>query len=81
MLLMDGKRIKPTQGTVYVNRNGSEYLCGDVWKNDTPEPSYCASMTNKKSGWTFIAHGIIQYPDGTIEWDYSTGGRFGEVIA
>ena len=76
---MGGKRIKPTQGTTYINKNGGAYLCGDVWKNDTPVPSYCASMTNIKSRWTFITHGITQYADGSIEWDYSTGGRFGEV--
>ena len=31
---------------------------------------------NVKSGWTFIAKGIIQYVDGTIEWDHSTDGHF-----
>ena len=46
---MGGKRIKPTPGTTYINKNGGAYLCGDVWKNDTPEPSYCASMTNKQA--------------------------------
>ena len=76
---MFGKRIMPTPGTTYINKNGGAYLCGVIWKNDTPEPSYCASMTNIASGWTFIAHGITQYADGSIEWDYSTGGRFGEI--
>lgn len=76
---MDGKRFMPTPGTVYINKGGGAYLCGVVWKNDTQDPSYCASMTNIKSGWTFIAHGITQYTDGSIEWDYSTGGRFGEI--
>lgn len=76
---MSGKRFKPTTGEIYLNRNGKIYLCGDVWDNNTPEPSYCARMTNTATGWTFVAHGIVQYEDGTIEWDYSSGGRFGEV--
>lgn len=76
---MNGKRFKPTTGTVYTNKGGGTFLCGDVWENDTPSLSYCARMTNTKSGWTFIAHGLVQYEDGTIEWDYSTGGRWGKV--
>ena len=28
------------------------------------------------SGWTFTAHGTKIYPDGSIEWDFSTNGRF-----
>lgn len=77
--MVKGKRFKPTTGEIYLNRNGKIYLCGDVWNNNTPEPSYCARMTNTATGWTFVAHGIVRYEDGTIEWDYSSGGRFGEV--
>lgn len=77
----EGRRIKPTPGDVYINKNGGLYLCGEVWENDTPEPSFCARMTNCRNGWTFVAHGITQYQDGTIEWDYSAGGRFAEVPA
>ena len=28
------------------------------------------------SGWTFTAHGTNIFPDGSIEWDFSTNGRF-----
>ena len=54
----------------------------EPYKDDTPlfhgsgSPRYCAEMQNIKSGWTFIAKGIIRYNDGTIEWDYSVGGHF-----
>lgn len=47
---MKGKRIRPTTGEVYLNRNGETYLCGDTWDNNTPEPSYCARMTNTVTG-------------------------------
>ena len=44
----------------------------------------CSSSTtalfqNVKSGWTFTAKGVIQYVDGTIEWDHSRDGCFKEV--
>lgn len=35
-----------------------------------------AWMVNVLSGWSFLAHGVGIYPDGRIDWDYSTGGRF-----
>lgn len=38
-----------------------------------------AIMVNMKSGWQCMAHGIGMYDDGTIDWDYSTGGRFVEI--
>lgn len=78
---MSGKRFRPVAGTVYTNKGGGTFLCGDVWENDTPQRSYCARMVNTKTGWTLTAHGLIQYEDGTIEWDYSTDGRWGEVPA
>ena len=61
--------ITPEQGKIYKNKGGGEFLC---LRNYT----YDAMMKNVKSGWTFMAHGVQQYEDGTIEWDYSTGGRF-----
>ena len=36
-------------------------------------------LQNLFTGWTFLAHGIILYPDGKYEWDFSTQGRFEEV--
>ena len=38
-----------------------------------------AWMQNTVSGWTLVAHGITRYEDGTIEWDYSTGGGFNDA--
>ena len=83
----DGELLTPTVGQVYINRGGGKYLC--LSAGTRPCPTYynasgCASGTsgvfrNVKSGWTFTAKGIIQYADGTIEWDHSTDGRFEEV--
>ncbi|WNX85814.1 hypothetical protein RWV98_05965 [Agathobaculum sp. NTUH-O15-33] len=57
-------------GKVYTNHNGSDYLCKTV-----REPG-CYVMERVKDGWTLEAHVITMYPDGTIEWDYSTGGHW-----
>lgn len=35
-----------------------------------------AWFVNVRSGWYFLAHGVGIYPDGRIDWDYSTAGRF-----
>lgn len=83
--MMDGRKpFRPQRGEVYQNRGGGSYRCLDDYSR-----FYCVSgfenlppmavMQNTKSGWTFKAEGIVQYPDGTIEWDRSTGGRFEEV--
>lgn len=65
------KRIAPEVGTVYTNRNGSEYRCKEFIADG-------AIMERLKDGWTLNAHGVQQYEDGTIEWDYSTGGHWPE---
>jgi len=57
-------------GKVYTNRNGSEYLCKAILE------SRCYVMERVKDGWTLEAHIITMYEDGTIEWDYSTCGRW-----
>ena len=55
---------------IYTNHNGSDYLC----KSIVDERS--AVMERVKDGWTLVAHGIKMYGNGTIEWDYSTGGKW-----
>ena len=71
------KKVKSLEyGKVYHNRGGGDFCC------TTPHfmgyPDGVERMTNVKTGWTFRAHGIVQYEDGSIEWDYSTGGYFEE---
>ena len=68
-MYMQGKRITPEQGKVYQNKGGGEFLCIQSFDGD-------AIMQNTASRWTFKAHGVTQYEDGTVEWDYSTRGHF-----
>ena len=74
---MKGSYFVPQVGQVYQNRNDRSYLCLSVEKrpllNDTT-----AQMRRTSDGWTLTAHGLIRYEDGTIEWNYSTGGRWSE---
>lgn len=78
-----GRRLEPVVGQVYVNRGGGRFRCvssalgGPVFYNVAGGRSNASGVfQNIKSGWTFTAKGIIQYVDGTIEWDHSVDGRF-----
>lgn len=66
------QKITPVEGKVYTNRCGYEYRCVRAYAGGD------AIMENLKTGWTLHAHGVQQYEDGTIEWDYSTGGHFAD---
>lgn len=82
-----GRPLAPTVGQVYVNRGGGRYLCRALVTDHGTQyfnAASCSSSTtalfqNVKSGWTFTAKGVIQYVDGTIEWDHSSDGCFKEV--
>ncbi len=86
-LIDKGRPLVPTAGQVYLNRAGGEYHClnpmpatGALYYNRSGGSSDTAALfRNVKSGWTFVAKGIIQYIDGTIEWDHSTDGRFEDI--
>ena len=69
--LSKGKPFQPEPGQVYQTRDGHRYRCEGL----TEAPG-CAVMENAGSGWRFIAHGIVQYPDGSIGWVCSTSGRY-----
>lgn len=78
-----GQRMEPVVGQVYTNRGGGCFRCiaqaaaGPMFYNAAGGFSNASGVfQNIKSGWTFTAKGIIQYIDGTIEWDRSINGRF-----
>lgn len=59
----------PVAGKAYTNHGGGTFRCLKAQGAD-------ATMMNMASGWTLEAHMCRQYKDGTIEWDWSTGGHF-----
>lgn len=70
---MERQKFVPTPGIVYPLRPGGRYQCLERLRYP-----HDAIMRNTASGWTLKAHGCGIYPDGTIDWDYSTGGHFEE---
>ncbi len=59
-------------GDEFEHRSGGKYICvaEDLTPNNAP------TLKNLSSGWIFQAHGVGRYDNGTIDWDYSTGGQF-----
>ena len=81
---MDKQYIIPVVGRIYHNRGGGEYRCtgNRLYMSDEQQRralslgDHVAYMERVKDGWSLTAHGAIQYADGTIEWNYSTGEHF-----
>ena len=65
---MKREKFTPEARKVYIN-NGGMYRCIMAAEER-------ATMQNVRTGWTFNAIGCGIYEDGTIDWDYSTGGHF-----
>ena len=64
----------PRVGKIHQNQSGGTFRCLAVVGSDD---EHNVIMQNTKSLWTFQANGCAIYEDGTIDWDYSTGGHFG----
>lgn len=65
------RKYTPMPNYIYRNNGGGRYRC----LRCLSEPHH-AVMQNTASGWILHAHGIGIYPDGTIDWDYSSKGYF-----
>ena len=76
---MNSIRFKLVKGSEYVLHDvgsyTSRFLVVDVYPEDNYS-RYNSVLRSVYSGWTFIAHGTNIYEDGTIDWDFSTNGRF-----
>lgn len=72
---MERKYFVPTTGCTYRNRNGNEYRCTGVLESIHPSETL-AYFTRVSDEWNLTAHGPQIYEDGTIEWNYSTGGHW-----
>jgi hypothetical protein len=83
---MQKKYVVPVVGQIYKNQNGREYYClsnaGYSSQSDMRVAvglgEHQASMVRISDGWSFVAQGLQQYEDGTVEWNFSTGGAFRE---
>lgn len=70
---MERQKFNPKRGEVYRHHNphNSSYVC--LHESQTRGR---ATLRCVASGWTFVAHGCGVYPDGTIDWNFSSGGYF-----
>lgn len=71
---MNRKRITPQPGKVYTLKSNNSIITSIF--RCLEAQSGVAVMQNLASGWTFKAHGVGQYDDGEIDWDFSTRGHF-----
>lgn len=58
-------------GRIYTNRNGDAYRLKEILTT-------LGGLVFERisDNWTLVAHGTNLYPDGTIDWAYSTGGHW-----
>lgn len=63
------KHAKLEPGKSYLNVNGIRYECVSAIDDDT-------YILKSSGGWELTAHNITRHQDGSIEWDYSTKGKF-----
>lgn len=68
----------PEVGQIYslASDYGGDFYCERLQYGS----AFNAWMVNVRSGWRFLAHGVGIYPDGRIDWDYSTDGHFTEFV-
>lgn len=81
---MQRKYFMPAVGQIYINRNGSTYRC--ISNAEYPDEilmrravdlgEHRSSMLRITDGWSITVHGICRYEDGSVEWNYSSGGSF-----
>lgn len=69
--------ITPEVGQIYTLRSGGEYKCLSVSDADRVEQGECSAVFLRVSdGWESTVHGLQKSDNGTVEWDYSTGGHW-----
>lgn len=69
---------KPVEGKIYVNMNGSSYLCKKVEHDQYGVYTRRVEFVSR-SGWYLTADCPRQYKDGHIEWDSSYQGHYIEL--
>ena len=68
---MKRARFTPSAGETFTLKDSNQiYKCIKTTGIQT------AIMQNKETRWTLEAHGLAYYEDGSIDWDFSTGGHF-----
>ena len=74
---MNRQRITPEPGKIYILKSNNSIVTSMF--RCVSSQAGTAVFQNVASGWTFTAHGVAQYYDGEIDWDFSTGGHFENI--
>lgn len=77
---MKAIRIMLKVGSLYRLRDHEDYVL-EVLRTipgDGYSP-FTARVRSIVTGWTMTIHGVNQYEDGSIDWDFSTDGIFTRV--
>lgn len=74
---MKTERVYLKVGSLYRlhDRDGYILECIRLLPDDFYSP-FSARVRSTVTGWTMDIHGVNQYEDGSIDWDYSTNGFF-----
>jgi len=77
---MKSERVILKVGKMYRLRGRGGYVleCLQTLPHDGYSP-YTARVRSTATGWTMTIHGVNQYEDGSIDWDFSTDGIFTRV--
>ena len=64
-------------GSLYKLRDHEGYVL-EVLRilRDDPYSDYTYRVRSVITGWTMTIHGVNQYEDGSIDWDFSTDGYY-----
>lgn len=80
MMIMERKRITPEIGKEYEHKISGTFRClsidNEMSLSLNGVSGKSAVLQNTETGWTFLAHGVNMYENGTIDWEFSTQGRF-----
>lgn len=75
--IMKSHYITPEVGRIYTLRGGGDYECLSVTDADRVKQGECSAVFLRVSdGWKSTVHGLQKSDNGTVEWDYSTGGHW-----
>lgn len=79
-MIENRKSFAPVFGNVYESEGGGEYRCIDPvpldHRSDPCDALMQSTTVTTWGAWTFMAKGVHIYPNGKIDWNYSTGGAW-----
>lgn len=76
---MKSERVMLNVGSLYKLKDHDGYVLEVLRIIPDGYSPYTARVRSIVTGWTMTIHGVNQYEDGSIDWDFSTDGIFTRV--